>query len=348
MGKTIVQRLHKLVDKLLHNRRLIVVLFALLSAWMVYQSIDALHWYYIVEAGQETKCIVSTEEDRDELLRREGYAFTPYDEVVERSSENGKIREITIRRAFPVYLTTAEGTAEFMVTGGKVEDILARADLTVRSQDELSIPRGAFLQEGDEIVLTRIDYIDSIEYEPIPYETQTRQTSLLATGRSYQLSPGEDGLLAIITRETYIDGQRTDTDTVEHRVIEPAVPEQMLVGAKVATSPLGGVALDENGNPVSYRQVYSGLATAYSMRPGAGTASGRSLTVGNIAVDPAKIPYGTQMYIKTEDGSFIYGTAVAADTGGALRQGIVDVDLLFETYEEALLFGKRRVVIYIL
>ena len=90
------------------------------------------------------------------------------------------------------------------------------------------------------------------------------------------------------------------------------------------------------------------VATAYSAGPGAWTASGRDAIPGHVAVDPDVIPYGTKLYIRTSDGSFLYGYAVAADTGVALNQGIIDVDLFFSTYEESCQFGKQLVDIYIL
>ena len=56
------------------------------------------------------------------------------------------------------------------------------------------------------------------------------------------------------------------------------------------------------------------------MRPG------RYLSEGYVAVDPDIIPYGSKLYIMTKDGSWDYGYAIAADTGGAMLSGRVLVD----------------------
>ena len=72
------------------------------------------------------------------------------------------------------------------------------------------------------------------------------------------------------------------------------------------------------------------------------------LFYGYVATDPSKIPYGTKMYIASPDGSFVYGYAIAADTGTGLLQGIIDVDLFYETYLESCLNSRRNVDIYIL
>ena len=44
------------------------------------------------------------------------------------------------------------------------------------------------------------------------------------------------------------------------------------------------------------------------------------------------IPYGSLLYITSDDGKFVYGYAYAADTGTALVQGKAFIDLYYETY----------------
>ncbi|TMJ11900.1 MAG: hypothetical protein E6H02_06415 [Bacillati bacterium ANGP1] len=61
---------------------------------------------------------------------------------------------------------------------------------------------------------------------------------------------------------------------------------------------------------------------------------------GVVAVDPSVIRLGTRLHV---DG---YGDAVAGDTGGAIRG--YRIDLCFNTYEEAMQFGRRPVTVYIL
>ncbi|MBR6743854.1 MAG: 3D domain-containing protein, partial [Clostridia bacterium] len=77
-------------------------------------------------------------------------------------------------------------------------------------------------------------------------------------------------------------------------------------------------------------------------------ASGQKLYAGSVAVNPNKIPYGTKMYITTPDNSFVFGYAIAADTGTGLMANIIDVDLFYDTYEESCWNGLRSVNIYIL
>jgi 3D (Asp-Asp-Asp) domain-containing protein len=53
------------------------------------------------------------------------------------------------------------------------------------------------------------------------------------------------------------------------------------------------------------------------------------------------------MYIASPDGKFVYGWAIATDTGTAMMEGIVGVDLFYETYKESSLNWKNEVNIYI-
>ena len=94
--------------------------------------------------------------------------------------------------------------------------------------------------------------------------------------------------------------------------------------------------------PTLGRSIYV-EATAYSpFDPGLGsyTARGNVVRRGIIAVDPYFIPLGTRVYIPG------YGEAIADDTGGAIRGNRIDI--AFDTYEEAMHFGRQYMEIYIL
>ena len=67
---------------------------------------------------------------------------------------------------------------------------------------------------------------------------------------------------------------------------------------------------------------------------------------GVVGVDPGVIPLGTRVYVETADGQYIYGTAVAADTGGAIKGN--KIDICVDTSSEAYAFGRRTVNVYIL
>ncbi len=70
------------------------------------------------------------------------------------------------------------------------------------------------------------------------------------------------------------------------------------------------------------------------------TASGRPAGHGVVAVDPRYIPLGSHLYIPG------YGHALAGDTGGSIRGN--RIDLGFDTHRDAMSFGRRPIVVYVL
>lgn len=102
-------------------------------------------------------------------------------------------------------------------------------------------------------------------------------------------------------------------------------------------------SVSTNAGEMTYAACISMEATAYLPSDGNGagiTATGDVARRGIVAVDPNVIPLGTRVYIPG------YGSAVAADTGGAIRGN--KIDLCMESYGEAINFGRRPVEVYIL
>ncbi len=106
----------------------------------------------------------------------------------------------------------------------------------------------------------------------------------------------------------------------------------------------GNTITTEDGEVLTYTSTISVEATAYT--GGGTTATGTAARYGAIAVDPSVIPYGTRMYIVSDDGKWIYGVATAEDCGGAIKGHIVD--LYFDDYNTCIQFGRRNCTIYIL
>lgn len=107
------------------------------------------------------------------------------------------------------------------------------------------------------------------------------------------------------------------------------------------------LTFDQYGVPTNYLYCLEGKATAYYGGPG--TATGQNVHQGCVAVDPRIIPYGTEMWIVSSDGRYIYGYSRAEDTGGFIyySKGPL-VDLYMDTYASCCAWGLRNVKIYIL
>lgn len=192
------------------------------------------------------------------------------------------------------------------------------------------------------------------EQVAIPCDTVYKSSSLLRNGRSMLITEGTNGL-AENTYEELWSG-----DTLVSRVLvstkEVTAPRSALViegqrGAAISRLDWSDqYPLDANGIPVSYEKVKTGQkATGYSAGENSYGSSGGYCYYGTIAVNPKEYPYGTKLYIRSSDGSFVYGYALASDTGGFISGEVgVDVDLFYETYRESALNSLRTVDIYVL
>jgi len=70
------------------------------------------------------------------------------------------------------------------------------------------------------------------------------------------------------------------------------------------------------------------------------TYTGMIAGFGVVAVDPRVVPLGTRVYVEG------YGEGVAADIGGAIKGN--RIDLCYNTYGEAIRFGRHHVKVYLL
>ena len=78
------------------------------------------------------------------------------------------------------------------------------------------------------------------------------------------------------------------------------------------------------------------------------TATGMKAQYGVIAVDPRVIPLGSRVYVESSDGgkSWVYGFAIAGDTGGAIKGN--RIDLCYNTKAECYQFGRKSATVYVL
>ena len=125
-------------------------------------------------------------------------------------------------------------------------------------------------------------------------------------------------------------------------VIEEPVAEIIGKGTREALA-----VLETATGTYRYVDVLDMEATAYYPGPESTdewadgyTYTGVRAGKGVVAVDPTVIPLGTRLYVPG------YGEAIAADIGGAIKG--YRIDLGFETYQEAIQYGRKKVKVYIL
>lgn len=306
-----------------------------------------------VTDGNEVKSILTAQDDAYMILAENDYKIGADDEIEFSGFENGT-GNITIYRSFDISVTADGETKKIPATENKtVEQVLAEAEISVGDDDLLNMGLSEKANPNTDIVIQRVVIKDEIHDSPIPFDEIRTETANEAVGTTVITKDGQYGLLRTTKQNTYIDGVLTESRELYSQTLREPVTQEVSVGicprdpiAKIA--PEGAVEFDSNGKPLNYKTVLTGKATAYSARKGAKTASGRYAIVGHVAVDPKIIPYGTKMYIASTNGKHVYGYCVAADTGIALMDGRVLVDLFFGSYEESCRWGAKQVNIYIL
>lgn len=276
--------------------------------------------------------------------------------------------EIIITRAFEVKIVADGETKAIKIAGGTVSDALDKAVITIDDNDEISKPLDTELEADLLIKITRVDYKTKTETVEMNFKTVTKKSATMYTDQAKIETKGVKGVQTITYQEKYVDGVLTES-TATSSVIEKApVDEVKTVGTKkrVGAIPGGGYVLPNgkktistltppsslqlDGNvPVSYKKKIVGTASAYNC--GTHTATGKRVRPGYIAVNPKQIPYGTKMWIVSNDGKYVYGYASAEDTGGFTKwtgSRATLCDLYFPNQSSMYAFGRRTVTIYIL
>ena len=218
------------------------------------------------------------------------------------------------------------------------------------------------IPEGETTVrFFRVTYKTVNETITVPYETVEVSDNTLYEGEEKIVTKGVNGEKKIIRTDKYFDGEFKQNLYFKETVLSEAVNEVKKVGTKQRATlaafknndaPISDLKvpsdlkLDKNGIPVDYAYCVSGKATAYTGDPA--TASGRKPMPGHIAVDPKEFPYGTELYVVSADGSYVYGYCIAADTGGFVKMGNTDIDLYMDNRQMCRDWGNRNVKIYVL
>ncbi|MBQ3052232.1 MAG: G5 domain-containing protein [Clostridia bacterium] len=278
-----------------------------------------------------------------------------------KTNTKGSVTSIEIEYTFPVYVTCGNQTTKVNFSKGTVKDALAKVGYTVDEHDFVEPAIDTQINDTIYIDYVNVDFVSSSYTEAIPYETQTVYSATAAKGVT-SVKNGTDGVRQVNCTEKFVNGVSVEKNIISSEVLTAPVNAVKTVGTKdvkkaVKTSadvksvswltPSSAIELDAKGNPLNYKSKMTVRATAYTYT-GNNCATGVAPKPGYIAVNPKVIPYGTKMYIKTADGSYIYGYAVAADTGGFIKKHPTGVDLFLTSESACVNFGVRNVEIYIL
>lgn len=344
------------VANMLRKRGLLVavlVIASICAAALLGYSVNTIQ----ISEGGNTKTVYTFSRSVENAIGIAGYKTSNYKVLSTDITKRGA--KISLAYAFPVYVTSGDETKEFVATQSTVGEILAEAGYTVDEFDMVEPTLETVISDTAYIDYTNIDYISGSYTETIPHSVKTVYSNKYTEG-TQKLVEGSDGVQQINYTAKVVNGVTVESVIDSKVILTAAVDGTKTVGTKkaaVTTSesiktistlkPASAIELDANGVPVSYAKKLTVQATAYTYT-GEKCATGVAPQPGYIAVNPNIIPYGTKMYIKTTDGAYVYGYAVAADTGGFVKSRPNNIDLFMSTKAACTAFGRRNVEIYIL
>lgn len=312
---------------------------------------SSVHLVTIHDSRAGSERILASTDDVPALLRRvKMQPLAEYDVTVWSETPDGE--ELQVLRGYTTQVTADGETRQVVTTGETPAEILTRLGIAYDEDDIVTPAADEILPEGENIVLQRMEYVEYTVEETVAAPVEEIPTSLLyrKPEDSLTLREGVNGCDRVTYREVWTDGVWTATEVVTRETLAETVGGIVKVyGEQAPVSSFQGPEIVDGVPAEGVSEVYeSQRSTAYSASQTAKGASGRRLTYGTVAVDPSVIPYGTLMYITSDDGSFVYGYAYAADTGAAMREGRVFVDLYYESYEESVKSAVIPVTVYII
>ena len=232
-----------------------------------------------------------------------------------------------------------------------VSDVIEQAGVTVGKLDRVSAELDAPVTDGMLVQVDRVAYEEYTVTETISYKTTYRYSCVLKPGQTKVDISGRNGEKVITYRKSIVNGEVVSTDKVDEEVTKKARNKVILKGSDygmpISKTPSGTtIKLDSKNQPTSYSRVIYGSCTAY--HGDTATSTGRKPGVGVVAVDPREIPYGSILWIVSKDGSFVYGYAIAGDTGGFIHNSETVVDLYMDSVVEMNTFGRRNLNVYVI
>ena len=273
---------------------------------------------------------------------------------------------VEIISAYDIIINVDGEEKAVQTTVKTVGDVLSEQGITLDEDDEVSPAADTVLTNDLVIEILRVEYVTRETQEKIPFTTEKVNSSAMAKGTEKVSQKGVDGVKTFTYTDKVVNGVVESSELVSEEVTKEPVKKIIKVGTlvKQTSRKLGNNKIEKNGNPISelelpskysigennvpteYKYTIKGRGAAYCI-PGGITATGRPVKPGYIAVNPKQIPYGTDMWIVSDDG-VVYGYAIAADTGGFVKKGYFTCDLYMNSTEQCYQWGDRGVTIYVL
>lgn len=310
---------------------------------------------YVITDGTEVTVHKTYETDLDEVLDEAGIALGKGDTYIAKEADG--VSEITVRRNQNITVYNC-GTAVTLTSYGEaLGALLQRCNIPTDGNYQVSLPLDTQTYDGMEVAVDCVITMEQTYTQVLPYETTYCYDPNMAEGTQKVMVEGTDGQVCKTANVTYINSQETEREVLTETVVQESVSRIVVVGTATQQTPVNpnapaignGVIVTSEGEVLTYSHSDQFKTTAYTHTDEGCdmiTATGTTVRWGTVAVDPKVIPYGTRMFIVSNDGQYIYGISTAEDCGGGVKGK--HIDLYFPTDPECWTYGVRSATVYFL
>lgn len=178
----------------------------------------------------------------------------------------------------------------------------------------------------------------------LPERAETVQTQSAPAAKSAQAETAIVTPLALETVALPVKEEAVTEEPLAEEAPEEAAEE---TPAPEADNAIARATKADHERPDDLVKLGDFIATAYCVT--GQTSTGTQTTVGRtLAVNPYVIPYGTEVWLYLEDGTFA-GDFIAEDTGSNMlaNPNVIDIYMGQDSYNDCILWGAQNVEVYI-
>ncbi|MGA3602107.1 ubiquitin-like domain-containing protein [Lysinibacillus agricola] len=295
--------------------------------------------------GNQSK-VWTTETQVKDILKEANIEVSEHDALAQGlDTEVGADNKIDIQKAFQVTLVDGVNKRQVWSTSTTVANFLKQQGIQLNEFDRVENNLKDVITPGSKITVVRVEKVIDVVEDSLDFAIEKKQDASLQKGKQKVVTAGQEGVITRTYEVVKENGKVVAKNLQSEKVVKEPKKQVVAVGTKSVVASAATVSRGSK-EPASGKEFYV-TATAYT--PYCNGCSGTSATgidlrsssgLKVIAVDPSVIKLGSKVWVEG------YGTAIAGDTGGAIKGN--KIDILVQTEAQASNWGVRKVRIKVL
>lgn len=294
--------------------------------------------------GKQSK-VWTTEKLVKNILEEANIEVSEHDEVAQDlDAKLGSNNKIDIQKAFQVTFVDGKETRQVWSTSTTVANFLKQQEIQLNELDRVENNLEEVITPESKIAVVRVEKVIDVVEDSLDFPIEKKNDSSLLKGKEKVITAGEKGIVSRTYEVVKENGEVVAKNLQSEKVIQEPTKQVVAVGTKAVVASASTVS--RGSEPAGGKEFYV-TATAYT--PYCDGCSGTSATGINlranaglkvIAVDPSVIKLGSKVWVEG------YGTAIAGDTGGAIKGN--KIDILVQSDAQARNWGRKKVRVKVL